>query len=443
MFTSFKQKRASIEPSRHYDHVTGKLDRVSLFEELKRIITNTDKQHNVVFGIANIEQFKLVNYAYGNAVGDFALKEISRRMQVKFSDETIIGRIGNDEFGFICEMEIYDVKKRCEELNTSFNKAPLYWEGKSLNVHLSFGIVTVEQHIRDVDSIVKAANEAVYSAQYDGRDTICEYDANDTAILRRSGNLQHAISLSQSIVHDQFLLYVQPIVGLFEPRTIRHYEVLIRGQMKNGSVVPPENYINAAEDFNITTKLDKWVIRNLFKWLNIKSKVIPKTSVFSVNISALSVNDNELSDYIIELMKKENIDPKQVCFEITEHMAIKNINRCRDFMRTLREVGFTFALDDFGTGYCSFKYIKSLPFDIIKVDRSFVNSINTDPINQAIVKAIADICRIYNKKAVAEGIENKAAEQIVNKLGVQYGQGYLYAKPFPIDLLVKVYKNKR
>ena len=433
-----KPEEGTIQISKSYDPVTKLLDRPTFILELTNAIAELDDTHRCIFGVANVEHFKFINHSYGNAAGDFVLQEIAKRLSIEFGEDTIIGRMGNDEFGFISkDKNPEEVRSICEVINTSFNESSLPWEGKRICLRIKFGLVLIENSNQNTDQVLKCANEAIYSAQYDGGEAIYEYDQNDTAILRRSGNLEHAITVDRWIAQNLFLLYLQPIVYMDNPKKISHFEILVRGKSKEGQIVAPGHLISAAEDFNLTTKLDMWVIRNLFLWINKQGTSIPSKFKFAINLSALSVNDNELCDYIIELTKEDNINPKQISFEITERVAISNMKRCYDFMSRLRKVGFSFALDDFGTGYCSFKYIKTLPFDVIKIDGSFIKSIDKDDSSLSIVKAISDITKSLHKKTVAECIENEEVANIIRNLGVDYGQGYLYAKPIPIDLLTK------
>ena len=228
---------------------------------------------------------------------------------------------------------------------------------------------------------------------------------------------------------------MQPIVYLNNPKKASHFELLIRGVSDEGKIISPVKLIEAAEDFNLTPMLDKWVIRNLFAWINKNDAAKSSKYKFSFNISALSINENELSSYIINLAKKENINPRKINIEVTERVAISNMKRCFDFMIALKKAGFSFSLDDFGSGYCSFKYIQTLPFDVIKIDGSFIKDIDTNKQNYTITKAVTDIAKAYNRKTVAEYVENKKIADIVSEIGIDFGQGYYYSKPFPISQL--------
>jgi diguanylate cyclase (GGDEF)-like protein len=438
MLEKFKTSKRN---NNNFDSITGVLDRASFLDSLSKILSERSKGTQYVFGIANIEQFKLINHSYGYQAGDYALNVVAKTLSLELDDKTVIGRVGNDEFGFICiDNKTAQIQSNCESLNFSLGHTPLSWSGKEIRLHIKFGLVSIEQNEVDIDQVLRAANEAIHSAQFDGCSTVCEYDQENTAILRRSGNMQEAIRLQRWIARDQFLLYVQPIVYLENPKKASHFELLLRGQTDDGKIITPGKIIDAAEEFNLTPMLDKWVIRNLFSWINNNSTTISSNYKFSFNLSALSLNDNSLGNYIIDLAKRKKINPRKINIEITERVAISSMKRCFDFMTELKKLGFTFSLDDFGSGYCSFKYIQTLPFDVIKIDGSFIKDIETNKQNRTIVKAVTDIAKAYGRKTVAECIENKEISDIVREIGVDYGQGYYYSKAFPISKL-KITEN--
>tara|TARA_R110002049_G_scaffold13509_3_gene58850 strand:+ start:200257 stop:201573 length:1317 start_codon:yes stop_codon:yes gene_type:complete len=428
----------SRKDSHHQDPLTEVLDRGSFLNVLGDILSDNNSNVDYVFGIARVERFKLINHSYGYKAGDYALNVVAKTMSLELDEGTIVGRLGNTEFGFICKKKnISQIQSSCESLNFSLSHAPVSWEGRKIRLHIKFGLVRIDQATIEIDQVLKAANEAIYSAQYDGGSTVCEYNEEDTAIVRRSDNMHEAITLQKWVARDQFLLYVQPIVYLDNPKKASHFELLLRGVSDEGKVISPEKLINAAEDFNLSPMLDKWVIRNLFSWINQNNSISVSKCKFSFNISALSINDHELGNYIINLAKKENINPGKINIEVTERVAISNMKRCYDFMVELKKAGFSFSLDDFGSGYCSFKYIQTLPFDVIKIDGSFIKDLETNKQNWTITKAVTDIAKAYNRKTVAEYIENKEIADIVSEIGVDFGQGYYYSKPFPITQLSK------
>lgn len=439
MFGSSKKQNSNKTERNGLDPISGLPDRSSFLGMLGEFLNDRPVPQSMAeyFGLSNIEHFKLINHSYGREAGDHVLQEVARRMRIELGDEVLLGRLGNDEFGFVARNKsLQQIRDACGAVSQSFQDTPLPWYDRRMWVKIQFAVVEVEHDVQDIDQLLLSADKAMFSAQYDKCATVYEYDKNDTAIMRRSGNLQYAITVDRWIARNRFLLFVQPIVGLQDQSKENHYEVLLRGKTDAGKVITPEKLVHAAEQFNLAVKLDKWVIRSLFGWINANRSSLPAQSSFSVNLSALSINDVELSDYIVRLMKKENIDPQSICFEITERIAINNLKHCFEFMARLKRLGFCFSLDDFGTGYGSLKYIKLLPFDWIKIDGSFVHQIEKDPTNYAIVKAISEIAQAFNRKTVAECIENEQEQDVVRQLGIHYGQGYFYSKPQQIEAII-------
>ena len=427
------------EDSQTLDPVTSVLDRNSFITMLQELVIENRPEAACVFGIANVEQFKLINHSHGYEAGDYVLHSIAQSMCLEFDDDTIIGRIGNDEFAFLTfNKSAAQVQTICESFAEAMDDIPLSWMTKEISISLKFGIVEIDRHEQSINHLLKSVSDAIYSASYDGCATVCAYDKGNTAILRRNSNMEQAAIVKSWISQDMFTLYIQPTVNLQSDAKVSHFEILIRGIPENNTIITPGNLIEAAEDFNLTPELDKWVIKKLFEWINQNQDNQSKKYRFSFNLSALSVNDQGLADYIIDMAKQENIDPKRINIEITERVAISNLKKCYEFMMTLRKLGFTFSLDDFGSGYCSFKYIKSLPFDIIKIDGSFIKDIAENKENYIIVKAIVDVAHGLGRRTVAEYVETKEIEETVKKLGIEYAQGHYYAKAFPIDDINKL-----
>ena len=427
------------QESQTLDPVTSVLDRSSFLRMLQELAIDSRPDVACVFGIANVEQFKLINHSHGYEAGDYVLHSIAQSMSLEFDEDTVIGRIGNDEFAFLSfNKSAHQVKIVCESFSDALQETPFSWMNKEISLSVKFGIVEISNNEQNIDYLLKSVSEAIYSAFYDGCATVCAYDKGNTAILRRNSNMEQAAIVKSWITQNLFALYIQPTINIHSNSTISHFEILIRGIPENNKIISPGNLIKAAEDFNLTPDLDKWVIRRLFEWINQNRKFKSDMYRFSFNLSSLSVNDQGLADYIVDLAKQENVDPRRINIEITERVAISNLKKCYEFMMELRKVGFTFSLDDFGSGYCSFKYIKSLPFDIIKIDGSFINNISENKENYIIVKAIVDVAHGLGRRTVAEYVENKEDEQTVKELGIECAQGHYYAKAFPIDDISKL-----
>jgi Amt family ammonium transporter len=230
-----------------------------------------------------------------------------------------------------------------------------------------------------------------------------------------------------------FVLYSQAIIDLQSPdRHISQFEILIR--MQDGDqTIPPGAFLPAAERYNLSPKLDQWVIihtlRTIRKWCNGHHDTLR----FNINLSAHSLNQPGFLSFIQQRIKDYGVDPGVLCFEITETAAISNLTQARHFIDTMKALGCEFALDDFGSGLSSFAYLKNFPVDYLKIDGAFIRELEHDPIDLAMVKSINEIGQIMNKKTVAEWVENQAIADKLAELGVNYAQGYHFSKPEPFD----------
>ena len=172
-----KKLKHSKRNKNSFDSITGVLDRASFIDAMTNILSEEFKKTQYIFGIANIEQFKLINHSYGHKAGDYALNVVAKTLSLELDEKTIIGRVGNDEFGFICiNKKVAQIQSSCESLNFSLDHAPLHWNDREIRLHIKFGLVSIDNNKVDIDQVLRAANEAIHSAQYDGCSTVCEYD---------------------------------------------------------------------------------------------------------------------------------------------------------------------------------------------------------------------------------------------------------------------------
>jgi EAL domain-containing protein (putative c-di-GMP-specific phosphodiesterase class I) len=199
---------------------------------------------------------------------------------------------------------------------------------------------------------------------------------------------------------------------------------------ENGEIVPPYSFIPSAERFNLMPSIDKWVIKNSFKYLSEKGD---QQEYLSINLSGNSLSDETLLDYIRDNLKTFNIEPQRICFEITETTAISHLSRAVILMRELKQDGCTFSLDDFGSGLSSFAYLKNMPVDYLKIDGGFVKDIVDDPIDRAMVSAINQVGQIMGIKTIAEFVENDEILSALKVINVDYVQGYGIEKPMPLN----------
>ena len=256
----------------------------------------------------------------------------------------------------------------------------------------------------------------------------------DEELAKRRGEMRWVTEIQAALEADRFRLYVQPIVPVrLTESDYEHYEVLIRMIDTNGDEIPPGAFLPAAERYGLAARIDRWVLSRLLEWLANNPTVAERISMYSVNLSGLTLADELFLGYAINLLNESQVPTSKICFEITETAVISNLSQATRFISTLKDLGCLFALDDFGSGLSSFAYLKSLPVDYLKIDGMFVRDVHIDPINRALVKSINDVGKVMGKRTIAEFVENNDVLEVLAELNVDYGQGYGIGKPFPLD----------
>jgi EAL domain-containing protein (putative c-di-GMP-specific phosphodiesterase class I) len=247
--------------------------------------------------------------------------------------------------------------------------------------------------------------------------------------MRRRREMQWAARINAALEEGRFELYRMTIQPLQKPETGAHYELLLRMRDEAGRIISPDNFIVAAERYNITPNIDRWVIENAFRWLVSEADERERLAMCSINLSGQSLGDDKFLPFVIDQFQKSGIDASKICFEITETAAVASFSQANRFIHALKELGCKFALDDFGTGLSSFGYLKHFPVDFLKIDGSFVREILHDPIDREMVRSINEIGHLTGKQTIAEFAENAEIIQMLTSIGVDYAQGYGISQP--------------
>jgi EAL domain-containing protein (putative c-di-GMP-specific phosphodiesterase class I) len=279
-------------------------------------------------------------------------------------------------------------------------------------------------------------NSACDAAKTNGRNRVYVSQPNDLSIRTQQGEMEWIPRLFKALQEDSFVLYYQPIIPLIPNQNQGGMigdtmcEVLLRLKDEENNIVPPNSFIPIAEKYGFMNLIDRWVIRTLFN--HIKAEKSSKT-IYSVNISGASLNDDQFLDFIQAQFHSSSISPTKICFEITETLAISNINQAVKFIHQLKSMGCYFALDDFGSGMSSFGYLKNLPLNLLKIDGLFIKDMMRCNIACEIVEAINRIAHVMKIQTIAEHVENQEILNRLKDLHIDYAQGYGIAKPSPIS----------
>lgn len=420
-----------------HDKLTGLINRHE-FERQADLLLRAYQQHveDHAFCFMDIDQFKVINDNCGHAAGDELLHQLGRVLSSTIRKHDTLARLGGDEFGLIMEnCSLENAHRVAEEILKSIQEYQFIWEGQQYRVGISLGLVAISELTPNLVELLKQADAACYTAKELGRNRVHVYHPEDTLLAQRRGEMQWVARINQALQEDRFCLYAQPIVALDKSHA-KHYELLIRMLDESGDIVPPGAFLPAAERYNLIEKLDTWVIENAFRLMASHLEFSKSIDFLSINLSGPSLTNRHFLEFITSQLRASGVDASKVCFEVTETVAISNLNAAITFISVLKQIGCRFALDDFGSGLSSFGYLKNLPVNYLKIDGMFVKDIADDPIDHAMVKSINDIGHVMGMKTVAEFVENDIIRDMLAELGIDYGQGYGLGRPVPfIDLI--------
>jgi len=434
--TESRELSEELSYQAHHDELTGLVNRREFNNRLERVLKTIDKEETEnALCYMDLDQFKVVNDTCGHIGGDELLKQLATLLQANIRQRDTLARLGGDEFGVLmerCSME------RAEGVASNLHKAisdfRFIWEGKTFNIGVSIGLVPVNSASGSMTEILKQADTTCYAAKDAGRNRIHIYHDEDEELALRHGEMQWVSKINQALEDNRFHLVYQSIVPLEnDVNEGEHYELLIRMTDEGNKVISPGSFLPAAERYNITPKLDRWVINTAFNWFANNPQHLNNLYQCSINISGLSLGNEDLQNFIIQQLDEYSIPANKICFEITETAAISKLTSATSFIKILREVGCKFALDDFGSGLSSFAYLKNLPVDYLKIDGVFVKDILDDPIDLAMVRSINEIGHVMGKKTIAKFIENREIFDKLKEIGVDYAQGFGVAMPKPIE----------
>jgi len=347
----------------------------------------------------------------------------------------VIARIEGYEFGILLRHCTVEAAERiCGLITDNFTSTEFKYDDKSFEISAGIGIVAVNGEIVEISSLLSAAIAACNTAKERGKNKTAVFRGDDTEIVEKHSAILYANQLMEAIEADRIMLYQQKIASGNADQS-DSYEILSRIIKEDGEIALPTLFLNAAERYALTPRLDKWIIQKTLSWLEENPASMEKIEYMSINISGLSICDDTFTDFIEQSFKNSNIPPKKVCFEITETAAVTNFLRASDFITAIRDLGCRFALDDFGAGMSSFAYLKKLPIDILKIDGLFIRDILSDTIDFEMVKSINDVGHAMGLKTVAEYVENDEILAALKSLGVDAFQGYGIARPAPLGQL--------
>jgi diguanylate cyclase (GGDEF)-like protein len=421
-----------------HDALTDLINRAEFERRMKRLLsekTTPDIRH--AFCFMDLDQFKIINDTCGHHAGDQLLRQIAQLLQTSVRKRDTLARLGGDEFALLMEHCSLDkAQDVAYAMLDSVKDYRFYWKGQTFQIGISIGLVEIEPSSATVEEFMKQADAACYVAKRLGRNRIHLYCPDDTELVRRYGEVHWLGLINKAFNEDHFKLYAQPIRSFGNNPEHVHYELLLRMQGDDGEIITPERFLPAAERYGLMPKLDSWVIETALNKLAESAAFMSRVEFVSINLSGASMSDNNILKVIESAINRSCYAPDKFCFEITETAAISNMVAAVEMANNLKALGCRLALDDFGTGLSSFSYLKSLPVDLLKIDGLFIKDIANDSFNEAMVKSINDISHVMHIKTIAKFVEDVETSDMLQMMGVDYGQGFYLGRPELLDDLI-------
>lgn len=430
--TDRKANQEQMEHLAYYDQLTGLHNRV-LFKDQLRKALNSCQRNNTQFSLMylDLDHFKRINDTLGHEAGDVLLVEVARRLRACLREADIVARLGGDEFAVLLQQVTnpqyaYSVANK---IIAALNQ-PLVLHGKEVVIGVSIGITMAPNDSKDIDSLMKNADLAMYRAKEKGRNKFQFYTADMNVQAEHRLALEN--DLRRALKNQEFELYYQPVVDLHTGQIVSA-EALLRWNHPQRGMIQPEDFIPVAEDSGLIVPMGKWVIYNACQQAKNIHKALRRPITIAVNISARQLHDNNFVDSINTALKETRIAPEWLAVELTETAVMTNGDRAIERLQQIRDMGISIAIDDFGTGYSSLSHLKRLPVDTLKIDRSFVEGLPADEEDRAIVTLIVSMANSLDYKVVVEGVENATQLTFLTLCGCDYAQGYYFGEPMPAD----------
>jgi len=410
----------------HHDALTGLPNRTLLLERLSHSLTFEQRNRRTVAVLyLDLDRFKIINDTLGHAVGDELLKVVSGRLERSVRPSDTLARPGGDEFIIVLADVAYerDVQVVAEKLIKTFSE-PFRVAGDDFFISTSIGVSIYPRDGSDVDTLIKNADAAMYSAKERGRNNVQYYVSDlQEATLRK---LALESDLRKAIETREFVVHYQPIIAL-SSGFITGMEALVRWQHPHKGLIMPADFIPLAEESGLIVPLGEWVLSTACAQQKEWERLGLPCGRVTVNISARQFQQRELPELIERMLRDHRITRGALELELTESVVMRDVQSSMRALAHLRDLGVGVAMDDFGTGYSSLSYLKHFPIAALKIDRSFVDDLTVDPFDDAISSAIVNLAKSLNIRVTAEGVESHAQLQALRRLGCDEAQGWYFS----------------
>ncbi|MEX0730646.1 MAG: DUF1631 family protein [Aquisalimonadaceae bacterium] len=430
-----KLNRQLVHSATH-DPLTGLLNRPAFQRRIRALLERTSGEQEHVLVHVALDDFKVVNNSLGHDGGDQVLRQVGQLMVEGVARRGLVGRIGGDEFGILMtRCSAQEAEALTEKHLNALRQHRFTVGGESVKIAASIGVVPFSRESHSIEDLLKDSDGASFTAKKQGGNRIHFYSPGDAEMEKLRESMSQATRIDQALDAGLLTLRCQRIEPLQGLSTRPLYEVLISMTGDQHENMRPDLFIPAAERFGRMPALDRWVIREVFRWASSNPGRLQEIEHLSVNLSGQTIGDVGFVEFLKGQFLETGVPPQKICLEVTETAAVANLALAADLIRELKQMGCRFALDDFGSGLSSYSYLKNLPADYLKIDGEFIRELAREGADDAMVRSIHELSHHLGKLTVAEYVETDSVRALLAGIGLDYGQGYAIERPIPLDEL--------
>lgn len=432
-YLDLTEEKKNFDFLAHHDPLTSLANRLLATKQLdEEIRTSYENNASFLLFYLDIDEFKTINDSLGHAPGDNLLVNVGHILSNLVGDKGFVARMGGDEFLVVySNIGLDEGEPIADRLNQALRK-PYYIDDNSIFVSASIGVCEYPTHGLDRETLIRNADTAMYHAKRNGRDQYRVY--TDEMTHEVNDLIETNMGLHQAIANDELEVFFQPKVNL-DSQDIIGAEALIRWRHPKLGLLPPVDFLEVAEKSDLIIDIDKWVFKKvanlITEWQ--RAGMDLQGVIFSINFSARMFYMTDLADQLQVILDETDCQPHQLLLEITERDMMRDFETCSRTIEVLHSKGYKIAIDDFGTGYSSLSVLKNLSADCVKLDRSFIEDINSSKVDYEITCAVLKLAQILDFSVIAEGLETQNHVTTLRQIGCKYAQGYFFARPLPID----------
>lgn len=424
------------------DHVTGLPNRMAFTEMLDGVLKTLRKEENIAIIHIDVDDFKKIVEILGRSYGEELLIDVTDRLKQVMDENDYLACLGGDEF-LVLSQNIEDMGEYEEKVKKIRNvfSFPFVLATREVFVTVCIGIAFAPKDGKTSQTILKNLDSALFYAKSRGRNGYCYYDEEISKELM--GQIELQSQIRSGMDNGEFVIYYQPQVEL-QKKEIKSFEALLRWNHLTKGLLLPAEFVPTAEKAGLMVSIGKWMFAEICNQLKYWEKAGYGQVEISMNLSGRQFADKGFMNYVIETLEEMKVNPKQIILEITEDVALENLEQTIQTMNKLKELGIRFSLDNFGTGYSSMNYLKRLPVDNLKIDKMFMDGIWEEDGNGDMLEAMLSIAKAFRLNVIAEGVESSNQEKFLKGTNCDLVQGFLYSEPVSKEMaekLLSILKN--